>query len=105
MPLSGLNTTWRPEEALTETLGVMPGLETVVAEGPAAKAVLNEQVLAFLKKNCRHCWGKGLLRVWVYLDEDTQVRQQRICRCARDRFLKANKTKIRETPEGLEWLT
>lgn len=68
------------------------------------KAVLNEQVLAFLKRGCRHCWGEGWVRVWVYLDEDTMMRERRICKCARQRFLKANKAKVHEVGGRLEWI-
>lgn len=70
----------------------------------AVNPVLNEQVLAFLKKNCRHCFGEGWVRAWIYLDEDTQMRQRMVCKCARGRFLKANAKRVREVGGKLEWI-
>lgn len=96
-------------QAVRDSTRMRPEAVPLMESPPAAaaaltKAVLNEQVLAFLKKNCPHCWGSGWVRNWVFLDEDTQIRKLNVCKCARSRFMKANSAKVKQTEDGLEWV-
>lgn len=67
------------------------------------KPVTNEEVASAARKTCKHCRGGGVLSVWVFTDPTHQEKRQAICKCARSRFERANKDKIKQD-EGGSWV-
>jgi hypothetical protein len=58
------------------------------------KPVTVGEVVRHAKSSCKSCHGSGAVAQWVYLDANNQTRREEVCRCARKRFLKANREKI-----------
>jgi len=70
--------------------------ETIKALRKQSRAVTGNEIAAYAKKDCRWCWGKGVLKVNAV---------PTACGCAMNAFKKANEGKFRVLPGGMaEWL-
>lgn len=67
------------------------------------KPVTVGDVLSCAKGKCKSCHGTGVLRVWDFVNENTQTRTERVCGCARRRFLKKNADKVDTKQEPWSW--